>query len=284
MYKEYSTVIGLVALVLIIVTLFSTPGMILAKQANFIDTELSHASGHETSVRLKMDFGNAEYLAAFPTQFGDWTLNTEYDTSRTKESLGADLLFTRGYSRPGLYTPIYFTILQSDNRSSFHPPIVCYPALGFTIEGETTENITISNTSWVELPLFSPGGKKESRNRSISVKKLVVAKEADGSVKERRTVLYYYVKDNPITSDTVTMIRVSALIPMHGQIDADEIILNGCKELTSDTLPYLFEFKQEEEDIIVVSLIKSGLLGWFAIAVLLGLPLLVILYPKVKKR
>ena len=178
--KEYSTVTGLFILALITAMLLSTPSTILAKQATFIDSELGRASGHETPVRLKMDIGSTEYMAAFPTKIGDWKSGTEYDMSKTEESLGADLMLARAYSRQGVHpaTPILFMITRSSNRSSFHPPIVCYPALGYTIEEEATENIIVSNTSWIES-IFG-ARKQQDANRSISVKKLVVTKESDG--------------------------------------------------------------------------------------------------------
>ena len=91
------------------------------------------------------------------------------------------------------------------------------------------------------------------------------------------------MKDNPLTSDKVTMVRVSAVIPVHGPIGSSEKILNDCKELTADMIPYMFEFP-EKEDIIAVSLVKSGIGGWCVLAVLLGLPILVIIYPRVKKK
>jgi len=56
----------------------------------------------------------------------------------------------RDYSHPKLYQPVFFLIMQSTNRSSFHPPVVGYPALGYTIETEGKEKIPVQNVSWVE--------------------------------------------------------------------------------------------------------------------------------------
>jgi hypothetical protein len=277
-FEEYSRLIGLVWLTFVVILLFSSPSMIFAKSITTIDTELSHASGDETPVRARMDFGNVEHMDTFPMTIGDWSGSEFAASERYKESLGADMLFMRAYSRPGIPHHVFFTIIQSNNRSSFHPPIVCYPALGYTVKEETADRVLISNTSWVEPPLFGTWKKRE--NRSISVKKLEVTKEAaDGSVKERRAVLYFYVKDNPLTSDTVTMVEVSSVIPTDG---SDDGMLDVSKEFMADTIPYMFELRPEG-DIIIVSLVKLGIVGWLAIAVLLGLPLLVILYPKLKK-
>ena len=275
--EEYCMLVGLVWLTFVIIILFSSPSQLLSKSITTIDTELSHASGDAMSVRTRMDFGNVEHMDAFPRTIGDWSGSEFAASERYKQSLGADMLFMRAYWRPGIPHHVFFTIIQSGNRSSFHPPIVCYPALSYSIEAETTDTILMSNRSWVEPPLFGTWEKQE--NRSISVKKLVVTKEAaDGSVKERRGVLYFYVKDNPITSDTVTMVEVSSVIPTDG---SDDGMLDVSKEFMADTIPYMFEFR-EGGDIIIVSLVKRGIVGWFLIVVLLGLPLLVILYPRLK--
>ena len=286
-FEEYSKLIGLILLAFVVILLLSSPSLLLSKSISTIDTELSHASGDATPVRTRMDFGNNEHIRAFPYVIGDWK-GTDYSSTRVAESLGADVMLLRAYWHPNSYQPVFFLIMQSKNRSSFHPPIVCYPALGYTIEEEGKESVSVQNVSWVEEPLFNLSEREKERfgcfNGTISVKKLVVVKESDGNVTERRVVLYFYVKENPIASDTVTMVRVSARIPIHGPVGSYETILNNCKELTADALPYMFEFQQEKEDIIAVSLAKSGSAGWFVIAVLLGLPLLVILYPWVKKK
>ena len=133
--EEYSRIIGLLSLVFVIIILFSTPSLLLAKTVTMIDTELSHASGDETHVRAKLDFGNNEHMQAFPEQIGDWK-SSDYNTTRIAKSLGADVMLMRAYSHPKLYQPVFFLIMQSNNRSSFHPPVVCYPALGYTIEEE----------------------------------------------------------------------------------------------------------------------------------------------------
>ncbi len=85
--KEYSTLAGLFVLTLIIAMLFSTPSTIFARRATFIDTELSHASGHETPVRLRMDIGSIEHMAAFPTQIADWRVRTDMTRQRPKKVL-----------------------------------------------------------------------------------------------------------------------------------------------------------------------------------------------------
>ncbi|MGC9445130.1 MAG: exosortase-associated EpsI family protein, partial [Candidatus Methanospirareceae archaeon] len=153
-FEQYARIIGLLMLTFVIITLFSTPSTILAKRVTMIGTELSYTTSYQLPVRTKLDLGNTQHLQAFPKQIGEWS-GYEYNTEGLKESLGADVMLMRAYSHPKLYQPIFLLVMQSYNRSSFHPPIVCYPALGYTIEYEGNELVTVQNASWVEDPWFS---------------------------------------------------------------------------------------------------------------------------------
>ena len=280
--EEYSGLIGLVWLTFVIIILFSSPSLLLAKSITTIDTELSHASGDETPVRTMMDFGSNEHMRAFPHVIADWK-GTDYSTARVAESLGADVMLMRAYTNPKSYQPVFFLIMQSNNRSSFHPPIVCYPALGYTIEGEGKERIPVHNASWVEKPLYATWEEKyKNFNGTILAKKLVVVKESkeDGKVTERRVVLYFYVKDNPIASDTVTMVRVSALAPLEGSYDKT---LNLTKELMGDTIPCMFEL-QPEDPVLIVRLASGSIIGKVVVVMLFLPPLALLFYPRIKKR
>ena len=277
-FGEYSKIIGLLVLVFVIIMLFSTPSMILAKAVPTLGTELSHAPEDETHVRTKMDFGNNEHIQAFPKQIGDWTAS-DYNTTRLAESLGADVMLMRAYSHPKLYQPVFFLIMQSNDRSSFHPPIVCYPALGYTIAEEGKEEVLVQNASWAEGQWLSE--KDVTFNGTIAVKKLIVVKEAeeDGEITERRVVLYYYVKDRPFASNTVTMVRVSAIAPTEGSYEG---VLNISKEFMGDTVPCMFEM-QREESTLFTSLASGSIVEKAALLMLLLAPLAIIFYPQIRK-
>jgi len=164
-FEEYSKLIGLLLLGFVIIILLSTPSTILARSITVLDTELSHVSKDAVNVRTKMDFGNNEHIRAFPTDIGSWE-GADHNTTRVAESLGADVMLMRTYVHPEFHQPVFFLIMQSKNRSSFHPPIVCYPALGYTIEEEGKEGIPVHNVSWIEdisLTAFWMEGGKEKK-------------------------------------------------------------------------------------------------------------------------
>ena len=280
--EDYSTIIGTLVLVFVVVILLSTPSMLLAKQVSMMDTELSHASGHETSIRVKMDFGSNAHVQALPTKIGDWQSVGSCNKSQLAEQLGANVMLLRGYRHPRSHQPVFLLIIQSQNRSSFHPPIVCYPAVGYKIEEETTEEIRVSNATWAEVPLYSHWYPEEVGcfNGSMSAKKLVISKESDGEVTKRKVVLYFYVKDNPVITDKITMIRVSAHAPINGSYEG---ALNLTKDFMGEVVPYMFEIREEEETV-AVQLAKSGISGWLIIGVLVSVPIGIIVYPRIKSK
>jgi hypothetical protein len=279
-FAAYAKIIGLLMLAFVIILLFSTPSMILAKRVTMIGTELSYATGDELPVRTKLDLGNNEHMQAFPSKIGAWTAY-DYNTTGLAESLHADVLLMRAYSHPQLYQPIFFLIMQSNNRSSFHPPIVCYPALGYIIEGEGKETVTVHNVSWVEDPWLSKANMKRN-DVLLSVKKLVVVKEAadTGKVTERRVVLYFYVKEPPLSSDTITMARVEALAPTDGSC---EEILKVAREFMGEIIPRMFEVQRSERSLFS-SLATGSIADKLALILLFLAPLAVIFYPELRSR
>jgi len=260
--KELSTIIGMLSLAFVIIFLFSTPSMILAKEITIVGSDLHSSAGNKIPVRTKMDFGDKEKVQTFPNHIGNY-YGVDCDTSGLTESLKADVMLMRSYRNPS--SQIFLLILQSKNRSSFHPPTVCYPALGYDIVEELSEEIVIQNESWVE----GPWREAEKSKASLKVKKLMVNNE-----KERRLVLYFYVK-NRLLSDEITLIRVSALT-----FGEDEEVLNRLKDFTSEIFPLMFEYR--EEQIIAKHLLRSGLSGWITIGILFFVPIFILFYPRMK--
>ena len=276
--EEYCRIIGLIALVFVIILLLSTPHTILSRVITTIDTELSHASDDAMLVGAKMDFGNNEHMRAFPNDIGNWSSRLEYDTSGVAASLGADVMLMRAYRHPSSPDPVFFLIMQSDNHSTFHPPPVCYPALGYTIEEEGKARIPLRNLSWAVDPLFSvPATERLRSNITLPVKKLIVIKESGEEVTERKVVLYFYAKDNPLTSDAFTMIRVSAPAPLEGSYDG---VLNRTAEFMGDTIPCMFELRKEEP---IIFILFASLVGKVVIGLLFLVPLTIMFYPQIKR-
>ena len=271
-YRQYSLPLGLLALILVIVILLSAPSLLFSPAVTFIDSELHHSSGDEVYVRTKLNFSSQEHIATFPLEIEDWK-GYDYDTTEVKEMLGADVILLRGYDRPGLYQPIYFTIMQSRTQSSFHPPSVCYAAQVYSVQEEAKENVVVTNTNWMEEPCSS---------RSIPLARMVVFKEIDDEIIERRVILYCYVKGNQFTSDTITMIQGEALAPLDGSYDS---ILQVEKDFIALTIPYMFEPAERKEwNPLALRLIEHGAVGYLAIVLVLLVPVAIIVYPRIRDK
>ena len=270
----------MLTLIFILSVLFSTPGMISPGGVSLIDTQIQSSSGKETFVRTKLDFANHEQMEQFPRTIGEWH-STSYDWSRVKESLGADVLLSRAYRHSDYFNPVFFLIIQGTNMSTFHPPIVCYPALGYEIEEEEKAVVPIANASWAKGPWRSEREGSVFKGE-MSAKKLVVVKRSgDGKITERRIVLYYFVKDERMSvAKEVTMIRLSALVPVSG---SDQNALETMKKLAADTFPEMFEVKPEERMIAEILVIEHGAVGFLVIAILLSAPIIFMLLPFIKR-
>ena len=276
--EQYSRLIGLIMLTFVLTTLCSPPSLILVKSITSIGTELSYATSGELMVRTKLDFACSEHMQTFTRRIGNWTGTDYEDSERAKEALGADVLLMRNYKQPRLVQPIDLLLMQSYNRSSFHPPIVCYPALGYTIEEEGYELVTLQNASWA-AERWMERRDVFSTSPTIAVKKLVVTKQSEtGETVERQVVLYFYVKERPLGSDAISMVRISALVPVTGPYDS---VLDLEKDFLCDTFPYLFEARAPEPRVIS-TLLTGSLLDKLALLLLVLAPVMVTFYPQLK--
>lgn len=89
-----------------------------------MNTEIQHSSGHEAFVTTKLDFASGEEIMDFPERFGKWSAKSY---NKSSIDLGA---VSRTYWHEDYFKPVFFLIIHAKNTSAFHPPTVCYPALG----------------------------------------------------------------------------------------------------------------------------------------------------------
>lgn len=281
MRLTYRIIFGMLTLLYILTLLFSTPGMISPGGVTLIDRQIQGASGEEMLVRTKLDFANNEQMEQFPRTIGDWH-SMCYDWSWMREILGADVLLSRAYRHPGYFNPIFFLIIQGTNMSTFHPPVVCYPAMGFEIEDKGMAEIPIENVSWAEGPWRTElEGSFFTGNMSVA-KLVVVRRDGEDRITERRIVLYYFIKNERMAvANEVTMVRLSALTHLSGSYQGD---LEQMKRLAADTFPAMFEGRPKESMFVEILIIEHGVLGGVALAILLSAPILFVLQPIIRNK
>jgi hypothetical protein len=269
---DYTNLAGIALFILVLLLLLTSPGTIFSPVITFIDTELYRSSGNEASVRTIMDFGSEEHMSEFPREVGKWE-GYDYDTTEYVQLLGADIMLLRSYEPSTFSQPLFFLILQAKTESSFHPPEICVRAQGGEIQETGDVTVTVTDASWV----------KGSTSLSIPMKKLIVVKKAkDGTIKERRVMLYCYVKGNQFYSDTITMIQVEALAPLQGSYDAT---LQEEEKFISQAMPLMFEpAKKDVWNPLVMQLAEKGITGYIIIAALLLAPGAIMIYPRIKRK
>lgn len=273
----YLTIVGIFLLAVSITLMCSNPELIFSKSVSFIDTELSKAPGHETFAWNKAGFKTNERLVDFPMKLGEWEGHDwdELKAANLREALGANVFLMRDYYRPGLYMPIFFLIVQAKESSALHPPVVCYKAQGYHVD-EFTDVIKVTSAS--------QGGASSDNvltSGTIPMKKLVVSKTSGGKVIERRVALYCYLRGGQFTSDTINLVRISAIVPAQGSYDG---ILEEMKDLAGLAIPQLFELRQEgESQMLIAKLAGWGVQGGFLIFLAFAIPVALITYPILRK-
>lgn len=273
-YRRYTGLIGWCLLALIVIVLGTSTGD-LRVGSSYIDTEPRQLSPHARPVLTRMNLGDAGQLSTLPREIGDWA-GFDYPTAELTESLEADVILMRGYTKPGLFQPMFLLLMHSRSQSSFHSPISCYKNLNFQIEEEGIEPVHITDTSWAEKDPRKGKALVELESPyigdTLSVKKLILFREADGKIVERRVVLYFYIKEG--ISDKVSMVRVSALAPVSDSYDG---VIEPVKELMNEVVPYLFEPRTEGRMLIGV-LADRGAAGYIILILLFSVPLGLIVY------
>lgn len=282
--KDYSIAIAALAEALVLALLLSTPGMIMAEGVSLLDTSKGISTNSGVFVRTNLDFGSQAQLEQFPAEIGEWYAAGEYDTKNLPEKLSADTMIFRPYTTAGLYTAVDFLAMLSENVSSFHPPEICYPMQGWTINGSEIEYITIDNATFVSGPLYHAG--EQPTTVSLPMRKLMLEKinGTSGEVAARQIVLYFYVKDSKLTvQKSITMLRYSTYYGNSGIVDPD-VALEVLKDFASKTVPEVFEFKAAEQAIAVILVQDGGFWGALLVASMVAAPIAAVSYgPLVKK-
>jgi hypothetical protein len=265
--RSYLPIIGLFLLTISVVLLSSDPELVFSRGVSFVSTEEGWRTGEEMLVWARSGFKSNEEMMEFPRQLGEWEGQDicAETSAHLRETLGASVFLLRTYRQPGLSPPVFFLIIQARESSAFHPPPVCYRVLGYLVE-EDKDLVQISPAQVGDVRV---GG-------VIPMKKLWLSKIRDGEVTERRIAIYFYLKGNQFTADTMNLIRFETLAPVQG---CPEGVLQHMREFAGLALPHLFDFREYESEILFTRLAGKGTGGWLMIAVGVAFPAALITTP-----
>ncbi len=265
-------VLSIAVPILVLIILLSSPSFIFSPMVTFIDTDLYSTSTEAVPVRTKTDFASQAQMKAFPLNLGKWE-GLDYPTEEQKVLLGGDVMLVRKYEPTTLDQPIFFTVVQARSESDFHPPKVCFEAQGYKIQEEGDEKVIIDNATWV----------KNNTSASIPFKRLLITRHSkDGTIIERRLVLYCYVKGNQFYSDNITLMEFGALTRLNGTYQGT---LEEEKDFVAQSVPLMFEpGKTAQWRPLVVIFAEWGVSGYILIVAVVAIATIAAIYPALRRR
>jgi hypothetical protein len=166
------------------------------------------------------------------------------------------------------------TIVQSKTNSSFHTLEGCLSLQGFQFQENSKDSVIMTGPNWAQ-------GKSST---TIPLNRLVITKATqDGSIYERRLILFFYVKGNQYYSDMTTLIEVEGLIPLQGSYSGT---LTEEQEFLSQAIPLMFEPSSNSGQWhpLITRIAEKGVLGFAAIAIMILIPLSLIALPLIRRR
>jgi hypothetical protein len=266
--RRYFLIAGIVLLALVILALAALPDFILTPAVTVIGGDPYKATTDQVSVTTRTDFNSAEQMAAFPMQIDQWR-GTEFDNTKYISMLKADTVLMRGYSMKGYSHMLFLIVVQANTDSAIHEPHRCFD----NIQEQGEEELLINNTDWIH-------GKS---NIILPLNKLVnIQLSKDGTLAERRVVLYFYVKSNQFYSDTLALVEVQGIAPRQGPYDET---LKIEKEFLSQVVPLMFQPSvQTESQPLIRSLAERGISGYLIVALMCLAPLGLIIYSLIRRR
>jgi hypothetical protein len=269
--QRYFIVVGIFILVVVILFLLISPTFLFSPMVT-VDTNLYATSNNAVFVQTKTDFGSQEALSNFPKNFGTW-IGYEYSVETYIKALGADTMLWRGYMSPTFGQTISLTITKSKTDSTFHDPKAC---INGVVEEEVYERCALTDVTWV-------GQTNTSTPLYIPLNKLVyTVSKADGTVYQRRMILFFYVKGNQFYSDTVTKVQMELLVPLSGSYEDQ---LNVGNEFLNQIFPMLFSPAEEKPyHPLLLTLTDWGVGGYVLIIVLFLIPIGIMVYPRIRRR
>jgi hypothetical protein len=256
-------------LTLVVLILLMTPSSFFSPMVTVIGGDPNKSTTNEIKVVTKTDFNDPEKLKDFPYDIGKWH-GVDYDSESLLGTLKVKAALMRGYDPETFTQPVFLVVVQGNADSAIHEPHYCFT----NIQELVPDQLTVSNPNWA----------KGTSSLTLPINRLISAPlNKNGDIRERRVVIYFYIKSNPLYSDMVTLVEVQGLAPLQGSYEGT---LNEEKLFLTQAVPYMFgpEGSNTEWKPLFSTLTNMGVSGYLLIAVLLLIPLVLIIFPFIRRR
>jgi hypothetical protein len=240
-------IIGLIALSYILIFLLSPKDI---TDYTISDTEYWRETGNRLLLKTAYDYNNITEIQKFPQELGDWSgFEFKYPES-VYQTLNADILISRSYSKLN-GTPVWIDFINSKAGESFHKQNICVTGAGWNIDNESVAEFKIADSPNPFVKLY--------------------ANRLDISKGNRKQVMIYWFMFKKFgENDAVTMIRISSPVYDNKTADTFDLIKNFVEGQLFDAM-----YKRGEADNITTAeyiLREFGNKGMAMMALILFIP------------
>jgi hypothetical protein len=180
-------IIGLIVLSYILIFLLSPKDV---TNYTISDTEYWRETDNRLLLKTAYDYNNITEIQKFPQELGDWSgFDYKYPES-VYQTLNADILMSRAYSKLN-GTPVWIDFINSKAGESFHKQNVCVTGAGWNVDNDSITEFKIADSPNPFIKLY--------------------ANRLDISKGDRKQVMVYWFMFKKFGgNDAVTMIRISS--------------------------------------------------------------------------
>lgn len=216
-----------------------------------VDTEYWRETENRLLIKTAYEYNNKADIEEFPKTLGDWNSFDFKYPENVYESLNADILLSRAYTKNGSF-PVWIDFISSKTGESFHKPNICVKGSGWNIDSESIAEFKIANPPNPFTKLYT--------NRLDTSK--------DG---KRQIMIYWFMFKKFGSKDAITMIRIISPV-RNNDID---VTFKSVKDFLENQLFGAMYKSTEKEKINTAEYIveQYGNKGLFVMAMMLLIPI-----------
>ncbi|MDY6964987.1 MAG: exosortase-associated EpsI family protein [Halobacteriota archaeon] len=253
--RNLLSIVGIILLAYVLIGLLAPEGI---ADYTVVDTSYWRETENRLILKTSYEYNNKTEIERFPTTLGEWNgYNFRYPGS-VYETLEADILLSRAYTKEGYL--VWLDIINSRSGKSFHDPKVCYSGR-WDILNESIEDFQVT------------GNKSYLTFYKVHTNKLELRNKDDPS--ERQVVFYWFMFKSFDDDQGVTMIRLSAPV----RINETETFETMKRFLEDELFDAMYESEAAREKTVAEGIIdRYDSIGILLIVLLITAPIVMIFY------